>query len=96
MLFIIKHKIGEGNMTTYDQSFDESQVTDIYFPEQFEKIPHAVLMDFLPEMIAESQSDMVKLETWKLHFINQGIPLAITKSPGKNGHIVKLWKERRV
>ena len=84
-------------MPALDQIFDESKITYIYKPSLFDEIPKTKVKGFCTQLIAESRSDMRKLETWKNHFKSVGVPFAITKSEQVDRYtLVQIWKERYI
>ena len=79
-----------------EQIFKSSKVISVHKNKDFKKIPKKKLMDFALGIRPRSHIDMSILETWKAHFRSVGTPYSITKTTGRQGEVLTLWKERRI
>ena len=88
-------------MTMPNAVFDRKKVIGWNKRREFDRIPHIMLMDFLPSIM---DYELPILEKWRKYFISIGTPFAITRDKyhfKRNGKkctedLYILWKERRV
>jgi hypothetical protein len=79
------------------------KLIDSYEPEKAQYLyDKGKMMDFLPEIIPNSDNDMAALFTWQQHFEALSIPYFVIEIYVSNGRnhkrrrIYQLWKERRI